>query len=386
MTAEQLHDALTLLPADLIAETDAKRSRKPKVLRWRSFAAMAACFVLLLGCGWFSMTRFGASGATEAAAPEEPMMQAESYKEAAPAETQRSSLTEEAPAAAEAGASDLCGLPTAPAEEETDTAAQGTTGANSVSTRSYSTPDHLNASYNTTTSPENLVLTSRQELEYYLEDHAWRYDFTTLVQDLSRYSEDWFRNHDLLVTVVHASPTGTPWTVTAIQDVRGTDAQGWEWFVHVSHSGQYDPNREITNVHLLTQIEKNTVAPGSAILTVYDTAESSLCDDHSHRAAEPQEEESGAGWCGNMTVTVYVSGEAHTLSGTDAVTLTDILYRLDYREEDLCRCAAAFTVDTEMGTGYALSPGNYFARFEGGQAALTEEQAQAIRDILDRLP
>ena len=43
MTSEKLHDALNLLPADLVAETDALRTqaKKPQV-HWQRWAAMAA--------------------------------------------------------------------------------------------------------------------------------------------------------------------------------------------------------------------------------------------------------------------------------------------------------------------------------------------------------
>lgn len=46
---------------------------------------------------------------------------------------------------------------------------------------------------------------------------------------------------------------------------------------------------------------------------------------------------------------------------------------------------AEFTADTEMGTGYEINLTEYFVRFEGGQAGLTEAQAQALRDLLSGL-
>lgn len=48
MTAEQLHDALTLLPADLVAQADKKRSRRPRGILWKRYAAMAACLAVIL--------------------------------------------------------------------------------------------------------------------------------------------------------------------------------------------------------------------------------------------------------------------------------------------------------------------------------------------------
>lgn len=51
MTGEQFHDALTLLPEDLIARADEVRSRKPKTLHWRRYVSLAACCALLVLCG-----------------------------------------------------------------------------------------------------------------------------------------------------------------------------------------------------------------------------------------------------------------------------------------------------------------------------------------------
>ena len=79
MTPEQLHDALGMLPADLIAETDQLRRRPVrKVIRWKNLAAMAACFLLVLGCGLFAMDRIlpAVGGGMKEAIREESMMAA----------------------------------------------------------------------------------------------------------------------------------------------------------------------------------------------------------------------------------------------------------------------------------------------------------------------
>ena len=75
MNAEQLHDAISLLPADLIAEADKKRSAPPTTIRWQRYAAMAACFVLVLFSSlWY--TRYLYPGATEKAAQGAPAAEA----------------------------------------------------------------------------------------------------------------------------------------------------------------------------------------------------------------------------------------------------------------------------------------------------------------------
>ena len=50
--AEQLHDALTLLPEDLIAPVDALRRKKR--FRWQPIAALAACACIVAGLWLFA--------------------------------------------------------------------------------------------------------------------------------------------------------------------------------------------------------------------------------------------------------------------------------------------------------------------------------------------
>lgn len=106
---------------------------------------------------------------------------------------------------------------------------------------------------------------------------------------------------------------------------------------------------------------------------------------HTHApAAEPQTvEDPVSGYCGNTVTTVTAGGETYSFWGGDSVTLTDILINLAYAPET-CRCMAEYTVDTEFGAGYGVNLTESFARCEAGQAALTAEQAEAIRDILER--
>lgn len=53
MTAEQFHDALSLLPMELVEEADrCRQSPKKKPIPWGRYAGLAACLVLLLGVSW----------------------------------------------------------------------------------------------------------------------------------------------------------------------------------------------------------------------------------------------------------------------------------------------------------------------------------------------
>lgn len=100
-------------------------------------------------------------------------------------------------------------------------------------------------------------------------------------------------------------------------------------------------------------------------------------------AAEPQTvEDPTSGYCGNTVTTVKLGEEEYSFWGGDSVRLTDILINLAYDPGKVCRCLPEFTVDTEFGAGYGVNLTEFYARCEAGQAPLTEEQAETIRDIL----
>ena len=108
---------------------------------------------------------------------------------------------------------------------------------------------------------------------------------------------------------------------------------------------------------------------------------------HTHAPAGEPETTDGTedGYCGNTSVTVTLDGSAHTISGSDAVTLMAILENLDYAPQAICNCLAEFTVETEVGTEYEVNLTEYFARCDAGQAVLTRKQADTIREIVQRL-
>ena len=107
---------------------------------------------------------------------------------------------------------------------------------------------------------------------------------------------------------------------------------------------------------------------------------------HTHAPAEDEAlKDAASGYCGNTSATVYLDGEARVISGSDAIALTDILENLDYHPEKVCRCMTEYTVETEMGIGYEINLTESFVRCELGQADLTREQAQTIREILAKL-
>ena len=133
--------------------------------------------------------------------------------------------------------------------------------------------------------------------------------------------------------------------------------------------------------------EAKPEAPAQDSAASGTVTENGICIDHSHRYAEKEEtdEEVPSGFCGNLTVTITMAGESHSMTGADALTLTEILRELPYDLNAVCRCVTEFTVDTETLKGIQVNLTEGFARCEQGQAALTEEQAQILKDIIDSL-
>ena len=72
-----------------------------------------------------------------------------------------------------------------------------------------------------------------------------------------------------------------------------------------------------------------------------------------------------------------------SFAGSDSVALTDLLRYLDY-SGDICRCLPEYNVDTEFGKGYGINLTEGYARYDGGQTPLTEEQIEQIGEIIAR--
>ena len=69
MTPDRLHDAISLLPEDLLAPVDALRQKKR--FRWQPVAALAACTCLVAGLWLFAPAAEKNSSSGSAIAPEE---------------------------------------------------------------------------------------------------------------------------------------------------------------------------------------------------------------------------------------------------------------------------------------------------------------------------
>lgn len=127
-------------------------------------------------------------------------------------------------------------------------------------------------------------------------------------------------------------------------------------------------------------------APAEEAAGSKGSIEEELVIDHSHSFGEESDRTVNShAYCGNMEAMVTVDETSYSLTGSDAVMLTDILAWLDYDPNTVCRCMAEFTVDLETLKNIQVNLTEAFARCERGQAALTEEQVQTIRTIIENL-
>ena len=156
MNAEQFHDALTLLSPDLIAGADKCRLRTKAPGRWKPLAAMAACFLLVLGAGWLWRLAPGHSSA----APERAM----SMAEAAPVENAASGSVRE--------------------ETVLDTAAPLWEAV------TVSTPDLPHSAVNRSGQPVLTLLTREEDWTTYESAATQELDFLADVVDVDRLTEE----------------------------------------------------------------------------------------------------------------------------------------------------------------------------------------------------
>ncbi len=102
--------------------------------------------------------------------------------------------------------------------------------------------------------------------------------------------------------------------------------------------------------------------------------------------ADADGEQDNFAYCGNTLTTVtslFNEGEEYSFIGGDSITLTDILLRLDYKKEDICRCMGEYLIETEFGK-YNVNLREAYARNGEGQAALNDEQVEKINAIIER--
>ena len=214
MTSEQFHDALTLLPEDLVAHAEQYRCRKPRVIPLKPYAATAACLaVVLCAAALFRVTQ-QKSMETDKAVSFSVMQDAG----AAPAESPRM---------------EAAAVPSCPMVETPDLP-------------NTAEIDHSAA-----------IITSRSELEGYFTEMGRYYQLDALRDVCALYDETWFSNSDLLLIPVDSvSPSCSVTDVTLADGVCEITITGEETVAG-------------TNFHLVLPVDKGSVTDTKSITVTY---------------------------------------------------------------------------------------------------------------------
>lgn len=212
MTAEQLHDAIGLLPAELVAEANALRQSRPlRRGHWKRYAAMAACFALVLGC---AMTlRQGMTGK---------MKRSEAVMEAAPAEIPALKTPEaKADSSAATAAGTARDTDNGQSMDSADATALLETAAAASKTPEIlciPTPANLSGTKGYASGPKITLVSSREELEAYQTRWEGAYLLDELTAACESFDQAWFAEKDLVLIPVDAASV----VVTDVQIREGT--------------------------------------------------------------------------------------------------------------------------------------------------------------------
>lgn len=231
MTVEQLHDAIGLLPADLLAETDKVRQgpRPSKRMLWKPMLAMAACLALVL-TGWFWW--FQPKGSSGAAADTAAL-------QAAPA----AGAPENGAAAEEAPVQEDEAAPFRSQSVVTD----GTSFPEAVSTPRLT---------GEAGEPAAVLLTCPADWTDYQTQMGEQFDLTQLDSWLSALDESWFETQDLALIRVETVPAGEQPQITSITQGEGSLT------VEIP---RYDASGNGTCWHILLAVDKGSLDSGAQI-------------------------------------------------------------------------------------------------------------------------
>lgn len=234
MTVEQLHDAIGLLPGDLLAETDRLRQapRPKKTVLWKPVLAMAACLALILtGWFWWFQPKGSAGGTADTA----------SLQAAPAAGAVENGAAEEEKSAEEA-------LPFRSQSAATD----GTSLPETVSTpRLTGEPED----------PAAALLTCPADWTDYRAQMGEQFDLTELEPWAAFLDEDWFAGQDLVLIRIENVPEGAAPQGEILQQEEGILEIGLP---------QYPGAEDGTCWHILLPVEKGTLETSGQISLIFE--------------------------------------------------------------------------------------------------------------------
>lgn len=202
---------------------------------------------------------------------------------------------------------------------------------------------------------------------------------TDYLDACEKYNAEFFANNALVFIVLEEGSGSTSHNVESVKaDTNGTI------YINILSVEPEVGTCDMAYWHIMTEIPKISVpAEADNIIVYYNDMIINNNHSHSPVAEEQTVENPVSGYCGNTQTTVYFdNGKSYTFMYDYSVTMTDILINLNYDENKLCKCLPEYKVDTEFGTGYSINLSQGYARSDKGQAELTQEQTNKLKEII----
>lgn len=236
------------------------------------------------------------------------------------------------------------------------------------------------------------VLQSTGELNPYYESNKDRFNLERRENPASdstigfldacdKYNDDFFEKNALVLIVVEEGSGSTRHNVNNVK----VDTDG-KFYVDISSIVPEISTFDVAQWHIIIEIAKEHRPKSYDSIAIY--MDDKLITDEDWHTHQPTEEEQivsdpFVGYCGNTRTTIYFDdGKSCSLMPGNSVYLTDVLHNLDYDKKKLCKCLPEYTVDTEFGLGYGINLTEGYARYDNGQAELTQEQIDKIKEII----
>jgi len=194
-----------------------------------------------------------------------------------------------------------------------------------------------------------------------------------------KYDAKFFENNALVFVVLEEGSGSTSHNVSTVK----VDANG-NMYINILSIDPEVGTCDMAYWHIMTEVPKDSVPETADEVVVYYN-DVKMYDGHSHSPANEAQtvDDPVSGYCGNTQTTIrFDNDKSYTFMSGNSVTMTDILVNLKYDKNKLCKCLPEYKVDTEFGTGYGINLTEGYARCDKGQADLTREQIDKLKEII----
>lgn len=217
--------------------------------------------------------------------------------------------------------------------------------------------------------------------QFYLERREDPASDTTIgyLDACDKYDNKFFENNALVFVVLEEGSGSTRHNVSTVK----VDANG-VMYINILSVDPEVGTCDMAYWHIMTEVPKNKAPKNEESVVIYYN-DARIYNKHTHGPANEAQtvEDPVSGYCGNTQTTIYFdNGKSHTFMSDSSVTMTDILVNLKYDKNKLCKCLPEYKIDTEFGNGYGINLTEGYARCDKGQADLTQEQIDKLKEII----